>query len=125
MNVGRWVIVHAWSEPLDDMRTTPLGMRESGDGDVGLGLCKIAGEWRICLGRWLSDDPESCWDEKAWRPIAECSRDDRTRATEVIHRLAGRLAETAEEISSEVEQAVARLAEASNALKKASNGPSR
>jgi hypothetical protein len=84
-----------------------------------LGVRKIKGKWRICLGsyrrRTLADeDPEGVNDE--WTPITDCSAETRVWAVEYLPQLLEAVVKSAETFIPEVDHAI-------DKLRKALNGP--
>jgi hypothetical protein len=81
-----------------------------------LGLAKVRGEWRLCLGQFVEDayngrpsDPDRPTN---WKPIADCSVEERVEAAPHIAALREEIVKSAEHYVSKVDEAVAHLTKA-------------
>jgi hypothetical protein len=77
-----------------------------------LGLVKFRGEWRLCLGHFVCErapspcDPDQPMD---WKPILDCSVEERVKAAPHIAKLREEIVASAEQYISKVDEAVAHL----------------
>ncbi len=114
MNVGREVAVHLFDDEPEYVRDP-----DTGDDIVAspvyshyLAFLKHHGKWQICYGTvpvgwdWCNEYVHS------WKPIRECSKEQRVEAAEDLPRLLATVVEEAEKVSAEVEGAVGLLKEA-------------
>jgi len=81
-----------------------------------LGLVKVRGEWRLCIGDYIRDDyqprpydPESPMN---WKPILDCSVEERVEAAPHIGKLREEIVKSAEHYTVKVDEAVAHLTKA-------------
>ncbi len=82
-----------------------------------LGLVKVRGEWRLCLGQFVDDEfhqsPSAPHQPANWKPIADCSVEERVQAAPFVGELRAKIVDSAEHYISEVNEAIVHL---SNAL---------
>lgn len=102
MQVPRSVWIEYDSEPVDPQRP--------GEWQICycLGLVKYRGDWRLCHGTY--DTSEGGPDN--WKPVVDCSVEQRVAAAPHIGKLRERLVESAEKYISKVDRAVAEMTEA-------------
>jgi hypothetical protein len=67
-----------------------------------MGLVRYHGEWRICLGSYYDAPPD---DEPSWKPINECSADERVAAAPHLLKLREKIISSAEEFVAKVDEA--------------------
>lgn len=72
-----------------------------------IGLAKIKGEWRICVGSVWEDHDE----EPDWTPITDCSIEVRVELAEHLAALQLAAVESAEKFVPKVDEAISRLSE--------------
>jgi hypothetical protein len=82
-----------------------------------LGLFKIQGNWR--LGYGLGPEEVEYWEHPySWKPITECSLEQRLEAAKALESLMKNLIEAREERTSKAEVAAGALAEALSRLRR-------
>ena len=78
-----------------------------------LGLVKFRGEWRLCLGHFVRNDcnPHPCDPDEPmdWKPILDCSVEERVQAAPHIAKLREEIVASAEQYICKVDEAVAHL----------------
>jgi hypothetical protein len=81
-----------------------------------LGLVRVRGEWRLCIGQWYRNeydlqpsDPDQPTD---WKPVLDCSVEERVEAAPHIGKLREAVVESAEQFIVRVDDAVAHLTKA-------------
>lgn len=76
-----------------------------------LGLQKLKGKWRICLGTFVesSQCPE---EEPSWTQVLECSAEERIDAAKHIPKFRQKVVESAEKFIPKVDEAIAAISEA-------------
>jgi hypothetical protein len=111
-NVGKAVAVYlCYEEQYECDPESGQQIRVSPGFDHYLGFLKHAGSWQICYGRCL--EGFDWWEEHcSWRPIHQCSKEERVLAAKEIPQLLAAVVEEAEQVAAEVEAAVAVLNEA-------------
>jgi len=81
-----------------------------------LGLVKFRGEWRLCLGQFVRDEynahPSDTDQPTNWKPVSDCSVEERVEAAPYIAVLREAIVESAEHYISKVDEAVAHLTNA-------------
>jgi hypothetical protein len=70
-----------------------------------IGIAKFAGKWRLCHGesnrRWSS--------EISWRPITDCSVEERLRAAKCVGKLEAKIIESGEQTLPKLDEAISHL----------------
>jgi hypothetical protein len=78
-----------------------------------LGLVKARGEWRLCLGQFVKDEynghPSDPDQPTNWKPIADCSVEERVEAAAHLTALRKEVVVSAEHYISKVDEAVSHL----------------
>jgi hypothetical protein len=70
-----------------------------------IGLAKIKGEWRLCHG--VTDDQDQNWPD--WKPLVDCSAEDRVNSAPHLAKLEAKLVEAAEKFVPKVDKALVEL----------------
>ncbi|MCA8998897.1 MAG: hypothetical protein KDA80_18000 [Planctomycetaceae bacterium] len=97
-----------------DFSGNPLVAVYSRDIEYCLAFKKYQGEWRVCYTSGETGDPGSF----SFRPILDCSLDERKLALEGIPQLLEAVVEKAESDSSSLETALGAAAEALSSIKR-------
>jgi len=77
-----------------------------------LGVRKIKGKWRICLGSFRRETADETSDQ--WTPITDCSAETRVWAVEYLPQLWEAVVKSAESFIPEVDEAIDKLRKALN-----------
>jgi hypothetical protein len=73
-----------------------------------IGIAKYAGKWRLCLGEYHED---YSWDKVSisWRPITDCTKEERISAAQYVKKLKQKIVETGEQILPRLDEAIRHL----------------
>lgn len=87
--------------------------RPQGYINLCLGLIKYRGDWRICHGRYY--EPHE-FEPNAWKPITECSAEERVEAIGYVDVLRDAIIEKAEKTLPSIDEALAKAKEVLSSL---------
>ncbi|MEI7687999.1 MAG: hypothetical protein WCL32_23575 [Planctomycetota bacterium] len=74
-----------------------------------IGIAKVAGKWRLCLGEYNEYDEETRGGTISWRPIADCSMEERAAAAKHVGKLEATIVETGETFLPKLDEAIREL----------------
>jgi hypothetical protein len=81
-----------------------------------LGLVKVRGDWRLCLGDFVRNDcnphPADSDEPLNWKPVLDCSVEERVRTAPHIAKLREEIVVSAEHYITKVDEAVGHLSRA-------------
>jgi hypothetical protein len=81
----------------------------SGEEGYCIGIAKYAGKWRLCLGEYAEDYNDCDAVSISWRPITDCTKEERINVARYVKKLDQKIVETGEQMLPKLDEAICHL----------------